>query len=722
MSSKVRPTSDDGAHSLPGWDLLRILAASGVIFAHSFPLLQVTDANEPFHRLAGINLGIYSVFFFFIISGFLITQSAMRSTDPATFAEKRLRRILPGFLVCNLLVFLVVCPWFANAGAVRFLTDPGSWGELFKTLTFQNRSLTFWDRVTFYPPIAPDDYLYFFANGVLWTIRIELVCYVMAGALVFLLRRRPLAAAGVGTALAFAPHLSNTLLGNEVIGDFSYLAPSFAAGMLLFALTTRHRAHGAVALGCVGLIALAIWLSADWPKTGPMVFPFLAAYPILWFGQRQWTVLPRLSAFGDPSYGIYLWGWPIQQVVRAAMGPSISPYLLAAISIPIAVMFGYASWHMLEKQMLRRKQPSGPVAAPQGELLGFNAARIIAAASVIFSHSYLIATRTEAGEPFKAATGWILGLYGVLIFFVISGYLVSLSAQRSHNAGDYLVRRVRRIMPGFWLCNILVVVLLCPLFALDGPRAFLLSSDTWKELASVLTFRSSSLWLPSVSFGEAVGPTDLVPQVANGVLWTIRQEFTWYLFVGVMLLLRVPALAAAGLAVIIAVLPTLFVNLQITEFVGSFAFSAPSFAAGMTLFALGHRHSARGSLALACLLPLVALAFGWNGWHQYGQLLFPALIAYPVLWFAQRGWPILHRISRLGDPSYGIYLWGWPIQITLFAVIQPNLSPTKLTLLSLPLALAFGYASWHLFERRFLGRSKSASLPDQRVGTGTSPR
>ncbi len=57
-----------------------------------------------------------------------------------------------------------------------------------------------------------------------------------------------------------------------------------------------------------------------------MVFPFLAAYPTLWFGERKWAVLPRLSAFGDPSDGIYLWGWPLQQVVRAAMDLQFCPF------------------------------------------------------------------------------------------------------------------------------------------------------------------------------------------------------------------------------------------------------------------------------------------------------------------------------------------------------------------------------------------------------------
>src|SRR5437868_14731690 len=87
---------------------------------------------------------------------------------------------------------------------------------------------------------------------------------------------------------------------------------------------------------------------------------------------------------------------------------------------------------------------------PGSRANNFDALRLIAALSVVFSHSFLIADGSEANEPFVWLTGnqCILGLVGVLVFFVISGYLVTESWCRSPLPGRFLLRRTARIYPG----------------------------------------------------------------------------------------------------------------------------------------------------------------------------------------------------------------------------------------------------------------------------------
>src|SRR5438105_8084462 len=87
---------------------------------------------------------------------------------------------------------------------------------------------------------------------------------------------------------------------------------------------------------------------------------------------------------------------------------------------------------------------------PRHRRNNFDALRLIAALSVVFSHSFLIAEGSEANEPFAKLTGnqWILGLVGVFVFFVISGYLVTESYRRRPAPVNFAARRALRIFPG----------------------------------------------------------------------------------------------------------------------------------------------------------------------------------------------------------------------------------------------------------------------------------
>src|SRR5690348_17744391 len=95
----------------------------------------------------------------------------------------------------------------------------------------------------------------------------------------------------------------------------------------------------------------------------------------------------------------------------------------------------------------------------------FDAVRLLAALSVVFSHSFLIAEGSEASEPFIWLTGnqCILGLVGVFVFFVISGYLVTESWVRSPMPGRFALRRFLRIYPGLAVNVVLCAFVLGPL-------------------------------------------------------------------------------------------------------------------------------------------------------------------------------------------------------------------------------------------------------------------
>src|SRR5436305_9606461 len=94
-------SSPDPRHRRNNFDALRLLAALSVVFSHAFLIAEGSEANEPFVRLTGNQciLGLVGVFVFFIISGYLVTESWCRSPAPGRFAMRRFLRIYPGLAV-----------------------------------------------------------------------------------------------------------------------------------------------------------------------------------------------------------------------------------------------------------------------------------------------------------------------------------------------------------------------------------------------------------------------------------------------------------------------------------------------------------------------------------------------------------------------------------------------------------------------------------------------
>src|ERR1700730_5959219 len=105
----------------------------------------------------------------------------------------------------------------------------------------------------------------------------------------------------------------------------------------------------------------------------------------------------------------------------------------------------------------------------------FDALRLIAAAAVVFSHSFLIAEGTQDHEPLIWLTGnqSILGLVGVFVFFAISGFLVTQSFEQTGDAWRFLAKRALRIFPGLFVVTWLYAFVLAPLVSTLWPSTFL---------------------------------------------------------------------------------------------------------------------------------------------------------------------------------------------------------------------------------------------------------
>src|SRR5215470_3554312 len=165
----------------------------------------------------------------------------------------------------------------------------------------------------------------------------------------------------------------------------------------------------------------------------------------------------------------------------------------------------------------------------------FDALRLLAAISVIFSHSFLIAEGTQNNERLIVLTGnqSILGLTGVFVFFAISGFLVTQSFEQTANPLHYLAKRALRIFPGLFVATLMSAFILSPLVTTLPLGAYLSRPEPYTYVLGNTLLDQTVHELPGVSFVD-----NPVGHEINGSLWTLRLEFTMYLMVLVLGLAR----------------------------------------------------------------------------------------------------------------------------------------------------------------------------------------
>ncbi len=297
--------------------------------------------------------------------------------------------------------------------------------------------------------------------------------------------------------------------------------------------------------------------------------------------------------------------------------------------------------------------------------------RLIAALLVVVSHTFPL----SGAPPLTILGVEDLGALGVSIFFVISGYLVTASYRRDPKT--YLIKRILRIEPGL-IASLVVTVALLALVT-TAPAA-----EYWPA-AGMYVLRNALLY-PATYDLPGVFATVPIAGVVNGVLWTLRLEFTFYV---VLMLIRArPALIyllAAGCAVVWLYL----------------RFTTPDWAAE-TLTRIAYLGARNGFLffagAAVCLIrwkpPLwlggvSALAFPFAG---------PLALPTAVLGLARPG-------KLPADLSYGVYIYAFPIQQWLAMQGRLNLATAILSV------IPFAVASWFLVERPAL-KLKPGPRPD----------
>lgn len=335
------------------FDLMRLLAAASVILSHAFLLAENSQAHDPLMILTGGQtiLGLAGVFAFFTISGYLISQSFEATPSPWQFVAKRALRIFPGLVACLAVCAFVVGPLVSRLGPAAYFARPEPYLFVAHNAVLDvefNRlpGVEFWAGN-----------IGGIVNGPLWSLPCEAILYLILfalGRLRLLVLPVTLIMLAVGIVCLWFDTSGSTF------GSVFWLMGFFAAGMCAYRLRRRGLIAGRwAALALAGLV-----LGAAWGVFVP-IFPLCGSYLVLYLAlERRLPAIPA-ARFGDLSYGLYIYGWPVEQCVVYFSGGRAAWWQVFAIAAAVTPALAFASWHLVEKRCRlgrRRLAPAGAAA------------------------------------------------------------------------------------------------------------------------------------------------------------------------------------------------------------------------------------------------------------------------------------------------------------------------------------------------------------------------
>lgn len=354
----------DGSHR-NNFDFLRLTAALMVIHGHGWVLSGGEGPGLWAVPFARVGLDV-----FFSISGYLVTRSWERTPRLPAFLAKRCRRIFPGLVACVLLTVLVVGPLATTLPLAAYLGSGATWAYL------GNIALS---GALHLPGVFEGSPEAGAVNGSLWSLLPEFACYVTVPLVAVALRAAPAARPWALAILALVVGGAGLFLFEGYAGpavslfgiDVKYAlveAPFFFVGSLLALLEPRapRLFRADLALLCFLLnYEIAAWLG--WWNL-PFEW-FGVPYMVVCFGRTSLPLVRDAGRFGDVSYGMYLYAFPVQQLVLTMWPACPLPVLTCvAATLPLALL----SWFAVERPALRWRGPDrrigvrGPPAAVPG--------------------------------------------------------------------------------------------------------------------------------------------------------------------------------------------------------------------------------------------------------------------------------------------------------------------------------------------------------------------
>ena len=337
---------------------IRHLLATAVVGHHAVAVVDGNINREPLYAVFhAFGTGTVAVFGFFVLSGFLITQSWARSPKFGGFLRNRILRIYPGFLLAALASIFI----FGRLGA----NDPSYYQQLPLVQIAKGLvTLSIPGQLPAFGQLPGAGIL----NGSLWTIPIEFACYLIVGVagVAGLLRIRWLWPTLLFLVLvvpeAFIMRFVPAALPGWMRMDVQLLyqvLPAFLAGMCFQLYRHLIPLNRFIAVGAAVLMVATLW-DLNVARIG---LSLGGAYLLFLFAFAPLPALRFADRGVDLSYGIYLYHWPCQLLILA-LARWVSPWQLFALSLPCAAALAFVSWQLVERPALNLKSSPRRVRAP----------------------------------------------------------------------------------------------------------------------------------------------------------------------------------------------------------------------------------------------------------------------------------------------------------------------------------------------------------------------
>ncbi|MEW9798979.1 acyltransferase family protein [Alteromonas sp. CYL-A6] len=336
-------------------NLIRMIAASAVLFSHSYALVSGLRDLEPLKQVIGLAAGHIAVDIFFVVSGFLVTRSLVFRKDLVEFCVSRFLRIYPALWVAVFLCVLMglavtelsVASYLADSATLQFLfynstiilTDYQELGGVFANQPFDNS-----------------------VNGSLWTLPWELRMYAVLfflgiAGLVLRLRGKGFeifvkGAVVIIAFIAMCGHFYLKFITGEDSGFYWKLSRFlflFFYGGAFFVFARFIPLKGW--LFVCGVLLLIAFVKTQFYVFYTLVLPYLIFY--LAFYKSEFAL--RYNKLGDYSYGMYIYAWPVQQLL-VYLWPDVGIYQHMMFSFFVSLVFAYFSWILVESPSIALKK------------------------------------------------------------------------------------------------------------------------------------------------------------------------------------------------------------------------------------------------------------------------------------------------------------------------------------------------------------------------------
>lgn len=330
------------------FDLIRLSASLAVMLGHSYGIQGGGfESMLMFTHLE--SFGSLAVYAFFLISGMLVSASFAKRPRILPFVAARAARIWPGVIVCGAFIAFVVGPIFSTLSLGAYFDRP----EIYRWFV-HNASLV--GRLGGpLPGLFADHHAQSMVNATVWTLPVELQCYLLvllAGATGLMMLRWGLPVFGILSGSAFAYFVAHPV-NVGFLKNFFIMAPAysfypvpfFLLGMVLYGLRDEVKISGKLAF-----VFLTGAVLLRYSPPGTIFFYLFFAYGLLWFSSAR-IFLP-LRPKHDYSYGIYLYGFVVQQMF-ASFFPDMNNYASLLFTIPVTIAAAAVSWHLVEHPVLR---------------------------------------------------------------------------------------------------------------------------------------------------------------------------------------------------------------------------------------------------------------------------------------------------------------------------------------------------------------------------------